>query len=372
MSTPSVKPFNPFDLSPYAPRKARMQAAAESAAENDAASESAAVEEAQDDGMHAEPSAPPDDAAEEPAERESTPETRDPDMERIETSLRWLQREGGSRRLPRAVQLPPIAGLRTVGTGARAHGDDQFINGIRVPHSLAPERLRPPPEMRERRDYLRGPLRVLVACLIAAPIAYYFSVGSFTLSTQPPRSETQAEAPRETKLASIASRVVTARQFPLPREDVRPGEADDYNSMLASQNRAAPQPPPAADKAVTPAVDIPAAAPAEPQPAPANPVVQASRELAPEDIRLLLQKGEQYVAAGDLVTARQVYRRAAEAGNAAAALAMGATFDPAVLAKLGTFGMIADADKAREWYEKAKSFGSPDAARRLELLAAAR
>jgi hypothetical protein len=382
-----LKPFSPFDLSPYAPKKARMNAAAENAAENDPMSEPAAVDEAPGDDMHAEPSAAPDAAAEQAAEHESAPETRDPDMERIETSLRWLQRESGSRRLPRAVQLPPIAGLRTVGDGSRARGEDQFINGIRVPHSLAPERLRPPPEMRERRDYLRGPLRVLVACLIAAPIAYYFSVGSFTLPSQsPPRQtqtdapreaqaqqsrETQADAPRETKLASIASRVVTARQFPLAKEEVPPGEADDYNSMLASQNRAVP--PPSAGNAVAPAVDVPAATlPPAAAPEPAKPVVQASRELSPEDIRLLLQKGEQYVAAGDLVTARQVYRRAAEAGNAAAALAMGATFDPAVLARLGTFGMIADAAKAREWYEKAKSFGSPDAARRLESLAAAR
>jgi hypothetical protein len=392
MSTPSLKPFSPFDLSPYAPKKARTQAAAEHAPENDAetvgrlpldgGSEPASVDEAwhkaQDDAAQAGAASTPETAEEHPSDHAGdAAETRDPDMERIETSLRWLQREGTSRRLPRAVQLPPIAGLRSVADDAR--GRDQFINGMRVPHSLAPERLRPPPPMRERRDHLRGALRVLVACLIAAPIAYYFSAGSFTLSSQPQRNpqaeqgSSQAEAPRDTQLASIASRVVTARQFPLPREDVRPGEADDYNSMLASQNRAASQPPPAARNGVAPAIDVPApaAAPAaEPAPAPANPVVQASRELSPEDIRLLLQKGEQYVAAGDLVTARQVYRRAAEAGNAAAALAMGATFDPAVLARLGTFGMIADAAKAREWYEKAKSFGSPDAARRLESLAA--
>jgi len=53
----------------------------------------------------------------------------------------------------------------------------------------------------------------------------------------------------------------------------------------------------------------------------------------------------------------------------AAALALGATFDPIVLAKIGVRGAGADVEKARGWYERAKEFGSPDAPRRLEMLA---
>ena len=52
-----------------------------------------------------------------------------------------------------------------------------------------------------------------------------------------------------------------------------------------------------------------------------------------------MQQGEQFVASGDLVTARLVFQRAAEAGDATAALAMGATYDPTVLAKLGARGI---------------------------------
>jgi hypothetical protein len=52
-----------------------------------------------------------------------------------------------------------------------------------------------------------------------------------------------------------------------------------------------------------------------------------------------------------------VFRRAAEASVAVAALAMGATFDPTVLARMGVRGTSADVDKARSWYEKAKSTG---------------
>ena len=72
---------------------------------------------------------------------------------------------------------------------------------------------------------------------------------------------------------------------------------------------------------------------------------------------------------GDVVTARTAFQRAAEAGDAKAAVALGATYDPTVLAKLGVVGISADVAKARSWYQKAEKLGSPDARQRLELLA---
>ena len=84
---------------------------------------------------------------------------------------------------------------------------------------------------------------------------------------------------------------------------------------------------------------------------------------------MLIRQGEQFVAAGDLVTARVVFQRAAEAGDPTAALAMGATYDPIVLSKLGVRGFGADLEKARSWYVRAREFGSSEAPRRLEMLA---
>ena len=69
------------------------------------------------------------------------------------------------------------------------------------------------------------------------------------------------------------------------------------------------------------------------------------------------------------MTARVVLQRAAEAGDAEAAVALGATYDPEVLSKLGAVGISADVEKARSWYQKAESFGSSEAARRLAVLA---
>jgi hypothetical protein len=407
MSTPTGKPFDPFDLSPYAPRRARGTPAPERSA-----LDSAAV--ASDDGINSDesedrdqnsrtgdplPYAPraalrpqaaddrptePDDAAlaqsrlrpacagERVAEEAAaTAPGADIDLARLEASLQWLQREGSAPRLPRAVPLPPVSGLRPVSPEVPRARSEQYINGVRVPPSLAPERLRPPP-MRERRDHLRGALRVLLAGAVAAPVAYYFSVGNPASTSDP--------APKSA-LAAFAARLVASNELPLAKEKLRPGEADAYKTIVSSRNKlvvasnntAVPSPSPAA-------VELPAAAPMpapEPAPlapaaapaAPAMPVVQATRQLDPEAIKLLTQQGEQFVAAGDLVSARLVYLKAAEAGNAAAALALGATYDPAVLAKIGVRGMGADVAKARNWYEKAKAFGSPDAPRRLEMLA---
>ncbi|HWF94691.1 MAG TPA: hypothetical protein VG291_07020 [Xanthobacteraceae bacterium] len=313
------------------------------------------------------------DTAGQPAEKPAADARAvDPDLARLESSLQWLQREEAVGRLPRAVPLPPVSGLRPVSPdGPRPRGT-QFINGVRVPPSLAPERLRPPPPMRARRDNLRGPLRVLAASAIAAPIAYYFSVGNFAAPSEPAG---------QSALASFASRLVASSEFPIPKEKLRPGETEAYNTVVSSRNKLVAQPPAAVPMAATPVrVETVAVVPASPAllsaalPSAAldqatSAVAKPERELDPEAIKLLLQQGEQFVASGDLVTARLVYRKAAEAGNAAAALALGATFDPVVLAKIGVSGMGADIEKARGWYEKAKEFGSPDAPRRLEMLA---
>ena len=158
---------------------------------------------------------------------------------------------------------------------------------------------------------------------------------------------------------------------PLPKEKLRPGEAEEYiNTVVSSRNKLVAARPTASTP--TPVVEIPAAvpapSPAAEQAAPA-PIARATRELDADSIKRLMQQGDQFVASGDLVAARLIYRRAAESGSAAAALALGATFDPVVLAKTGARGVGADVEKARMWYEKAREYGSPEAPRRIEMLA---
>jgi hypothetical protein len=102
--------------------------------------------------------------------------------------------------------------------------------------------------------------------------------------------------------------------------------------------------------------------PADPSP----PALQ--RRLDGEEITLLLKRGKDLIASGDLAAARLVLQRAADANHAEAALALGATYDPFVLRELKVYGFTPDAAMARVWYEKAIELGSPAAPRRLEML----
>jgi TPR repeat protein len=91
--------------------------------------------------------------------------------------------------------------------------------------------------------------------------------------------------------------------------------------------------------------------------------------LDPDEIASSLKRADALIASGDLAAARLVLRRAAEAGDARAAMTLAETYDPAILEQLGVHGVVPDLAMARGWYEKAKQFGAPEATERLELLA---
>jgi hypothetical protein len=93
------------------------------------------------------------------------------------------------------------------------------------------------------------------------------------------------------------------------------------------------------------------------------------RKLDRDEIDTLIKRGEHFIASSDLAAARLVLQRAAEGGDAGAALTLAGTYDPLVLEKLGVQGLPADVAKARAWYERAEEFGSIEAPRRLEMLA---
>lgn len=96
-----------------------------------------------------------------------------------------------------------------------------------------------------------------------------------------------------------------------------------------------------------------------------------SAALAPDEIALLIKRGKEQAANGDISAARLLLQRAADAGSAEAALALGSTFDPLVVKRLGAIGVQTDAAKAREWYQKAAALGSNLAPRQLANLAEA-
>ena len=91
--------------------------------------------------------------------------------------------------------------------------------------------------------------------------------------------------------------------------------------------------------------------------------------LDPDAITSLLKRADALIGSGDVAAARLVLRRAADAGDARAAMTLAETYDPAFLEKLGVHGVVPDLAMARSWYEKAKTFGSAEAPQRLETLA---
>jgi TPR repeat protein len=232
-------------------------------------------------------------------------------------------------------------------------------------------------------------LSILAASAVGAIIAYYFAAGdSSPQKAAPPRPQVasfDAKTSADAKMSAPAP-VTLSRPELLPtvardEEADAPTQAQSSSqhtktSRLAKLPEAAPVTPPpamAAPPAVAapPANVAPEAAPPS-KPVAADPPARAPnppvRSLDAEEIALLFKKGEQFVATGDFVTARLMFQRAAQAGDASAAMALAATYDPLMLAKLGAVGVGGDVEKARSWYQKAVELGAPEASRRLSLL----
>lgn len=160
-------------------------------------------------------------------------------------------------------------------------------------------------------------------------------------SAQPPALESEVSAP-----ATVADgSVVTGR---VALADATPTHDDIKTAYQSALRGGAPQ----------------AAAVLE-QATPAN----AIHHLDPGEIAALLKRAEPLIGSGDLAAARLVLRRAAEAGDARAAMMLGGTYDPTVLDKLDVHGLVPDFAMARSWYEKAKRFATGGAAPQFDALA---
>ena len=111
-------------------------------------------------------------------------------------------------------------------------------------------------------------------------------------------------------------------------------------------------------------------------PEPAAPVASSAAALSnpvlnADEIATLVKRGKSFMTDGDVAAARLLLRRAAEAGSAEAALALGASFDPLILKQAGAIGVQTDAVQARQWYQKAQALGSDTASKHLANLASA-
>ena len=82
----------------------------------------------------------------------------------------------------------------------------------------------------------------------------------------------------------------------------------------------------------------------------------------------LVTRGDNFLSAGDIVSARLFYERAADGGDGGAALRLGATFDPGFLSRSGVRGAPADPTQASSWYRRALDLGNSAAQEALRDL----
>jgi hypothetical protein len=137
---------------------------------------------------------------------------------------------------------------------------------------------------------------------------------------------------------------------------------------------AAPAPPTPAPEPATTIPSLPEAPPTLPQvgthaAGPAQPALTAA------EIDALLVRGEALLQTGRGGDARPLLERAAVAGNGAAAMRLGQTYDPAFLARMRWQGIHADAGLAVFWYRRGQELGNGEAAywlRQSEVAARAR
>jgi hypothetical protein len=141
--------------------------------------------------------------------------------------------------------------------------------------------------------------------------------------------------------------------------DIRPSPAPAVNEPAPRSldaNPAATDPRPAA----TP---VPAPAQAAP-PTVAKPAVV----LDENEINTLIRRGKNLLNDGDFAAARVLFERAANAGSAEAALALGSTYDPNVIKRLGAIMVKPDIESARKWYQLAADRGLAAASLQLANL----
>ena len=94
----------------------------------------------------------------------------------------------------------------------------------------------------------------------------------------------------------------------------------------------------------------------------------AQRILDQEEIAVLLKRGKDLIADGDLAAARLVLGASRRCERRRGGAGAGCDLRSLVLRALKVYGFKADPVMARVWYEKARELGSAAAPRRLEML----
>ncbi|MBR0819101.1 hypothetical protein [Bradyrhizobium liaoningense] len=255
---------------------------------------------------------------------------------------------------------PPTASfIRARATRADLSQDDPIPLFLSDPLGAPDPREYAPVELRSRIVP-----RVLAAVLAASTLAVLVTLfqsdfrgllvanaGSWVgIATDQAMASASASAVPQTPLKDSARvtdpRLASAdtRDLPAPSTPSREAIATAYQTALQAQ---APAPAPVA------------APPAPPPPA---------KTLDADTLAGLMTRAKNLLKVGDIVAARLLLERAANAQDATAAFLLAQTHDPAVLGTSDARSIAGDATVARDWYQKAAALGSAEARQRLAQL----
>ncbi len=326
-----------------------------------------------------------------PADPGDTDATESDELRRLEESVRWLM-DAGSRRPPpltRFATMPPLSGLGRAGLGragvgrtglgrtglgrAEARDDDARV--------LDPEILFPPPLPRRRGSVVRGVAKVLLVSAIAAPAAYFAASWiEFRGAAAPPRPAVISDSGARAMAGSFEAAAMTpagparggedAANAPQQAVTATRGFRPVEKTLAAPEGAEATEPQATPPQFATISATLADPAPLTVSDAPPGgslvPVASTPKpSLHADEIALMIERGRALFKSGDIAAARLFFRRAANAGDAGAALEMGATYDPDVLKQRFIRGIEADAREAQTWYDKAREMGGT----RIEMLA---
>jgi|SRR5580692_9330453 hypothetical protein len=265
----------------------------------------------------------------------------------------WAREQGQREPLRPAAALVRSPPSRwRIGVADDAFSGDRAMVKLQRQLALDPDAV-PEPPVDDIQSLWPMALRLCAVAGVAAAVAWLVislpgtrllrhDVVHADIQVPPPVADTPKQDPLRTPAAAgllLQHGLTEANASPAPAEAMpAPAPAPQLTTALPSN-----------DAAVTPPVSL---------------------SLASDEIAMLLKRGKDAFSTGDLAAARLLLRRAAEAGSAEAALALGATFDPLVIRRLGAIGAAPDAAQARQWYQKAVALGSPTASQPLAQLEA--
>jgi hypothetical protein len=217
---------------------------------------------------------------------------------------------------------------------------------------------------RDRNTAARSAPRGTIQLFVAMAVLLMTGMGAFLMfrSAEQPGKQTGISSTAEASPPRPVPNEPTNE--PRPNMTVHPAQqsaqAAEATSPIPSTGQPAQVPQPILPSATpNPAQPVRAQEPSSPQTPPqaTAPIASSPSEESPAEIAALVARGDSFLGARDIASARLFYERAADAGDGFAALRLGATFDPAFLDSAGIHSIRADPEQAASWYSRARELG---------------